>query len=126
MKRQFNSGKLYKLLRFFVIIIVIFCIWFIYLDNKDNGWAENNYVKDLKMCLTQETSDIKTFSYNRQIAYSLYDSCMNRAPQVDINMANSYQASAGWEFGIAVLLPIIFFGGRLIYKYTFPYKKDVI
>jgi len=121
MKRQFNSEKLYKLTRFFVIAITLICAYLVYTNNQNYNQTVNQFNKDSNDCTNQYNSDLKN---DPKFANYSLNECYKFMPNADSVIEEIQQANMD-KFGLtAILLPLIFFGGRLVFKYIFPVKKQ--
>ena len=107
-KRKFNSGRVYKLLKWIVIlvrtislILAIFSYFDVFVNNSTlNGWK--NYCKVYPV----NSND--------------YSQCMT----IGYNQKSDITEMMFLEFYVGILLPIIFFGGVGIFRYLFPIAQE--
>jgi hypothetical protein len=105
--RKFSSERLYKLVRAIVIITSILSLLFaIYNFHLVN-------------------SNITLNAYEKACNNTYFTKDFNRADCMGIGYTeiNREEADLNKLLVIGIFLPIIFFGGRLAYKYVFPKTK---
>ncbi len=115
--RKFSPQKLYKLARVVVIIICLGNIGLAYFFQNQVSYYSNKEIKDLESCKKQYPTvgdaDLKGWEF-----------CITIDPNAD---QKSKQLSIDYEYDqikLAILLPLLFFGGAWIYKYIFPKGND--
>jgi hypothetical protein len=103
--RKFDSGRLYKLTKMIVITISILALLLAVYCFFQLGDVNRIYSEELKKCFSQ-TGDS-------------YLICMGAWGDYQSN----FYIMTFKLFGIGIGLPIIFFGGRAVYKYVFPVRE---
>lgn len=111
-ERNFNSQRLYKLIKWFVIIvsfplILLGLLNFIDLNGNHTIQFLNQWEKEQK-CKEEITS-------------GGYNFCMKGAYIIISDWENNTKK----ELTIGFTLPILFFGGTALYKYLFPVKNNI-
>jgi len=114
--RKFNSGRLYKLVKVIVITITILSIFGIYIgyQGKQNMYSQFSYAVDSCKKMYPQASRNDIFGLNN---------CLDIAPKVALKGMKQSEDLMYFSLSIAILLPLFFFGGRLVYKYIFPIKS---
>jgi hypothetical protein len=105
-KRIFSTERLYKLCRGIVVVVTLLNIFIIYSSIK-----------------AQSDWDKYRFSCNTNPSFSSEETLINDCQIFASKMETQSSDDTGKSITIAVFLPIIFFSGRLTYKYVFPKKQ---
>jgi hypothetical protein len=115
MKRKFNSQRLYKLIRAFVILITIIAITFFILSINRTSASQFCNGNEFK---TMENKWDQGFADPQKIYQKDYSSCLDYALKQDQNADNINLRA----LEIAIFIPLLFFSGVGIYKYIYPVK----
>lgn len=108
-QRRFDSKKLYKLSKIIVITITIISI---FLTVKLYDQVGNNKT----LYYWQDYCEERKGSYSKLFNYT---DCMG----LGFEQISKQQDLMYKTFLVAVVLPILFFGGTWLYKYLFPLKE---
>lgn len=100
-KRKFSGKRLYKIVRVFVVIVTIFAI----LEISGNKQSVEIYRRNWRNCLSENTDLPKSFCNNYLDRMLEYQDAVDRS----------------WQ--VALITPIVFFGGTWLFKYLFPERK---
>jgi hypothetical protein len=104
--RKFDSGRLYKLIKGLVIVISVISLLLAINSYRQIGYVQKTYVKELDNC-------------NK--IYGNQDAIMCLSSWNDyLRTFNNWMSTF---FLVGIGLPIVFFGGCLVYKYVFPVKE---
>lgn len=131
-KREFSSHRLYRFIRFLVIAVSLLSIWIAKTSYDNSIHWQSQESTDLQKCsdnYNKAKKDNENYfaTYKQEVLYTAemgLAACRKGLPEIDKNIIdNSVQGT--FLFGaIAILLPLIFFGGVGIYHYIFPVKKE--
>ncbi len=113
MKREFDGKKLYNLLKNIVVVITLLAL-FIAVTNY-NDINSNEYAQDVHKC-DQKYPNIRS----DQAESLLWSTCLMVANGI-LKLQQDNFSRAGI---VAILLPLIFFGGTWFFKYIFPIKDE--
>jgi hypothetical protein len=108
MKRKFDSARLYKLTKRVIIIIAVISFFIFILrevNYKDYAKQRNDWILNC-MKIARENKN-----------YDGTGRCLIYAGE------DTYNQTTSVYFAFGVLLPIVFFGSKWIYKYIFPTKE---
>jgi len=126
--RKFSSQRLYKLVRALVILATIGCLYLAYDYPRLSNQAVEHSIQSLNVCRDNYKSDLKTYSFMKNpalFAQQLSDICTKSTVDFWSQQAVDDSKNGSNALFLGILLPLVFFGGRLIYKYIFPkVKKD--
>ena len=115
--RRFSGERLYKLLRVIVIILTIMAILLAsYLHNLYYG-SDHFYANGTAQCY-KLWPDWNT----NDIAGKAFANCFSTVQSLQIGGQYAFD----YTVCVAILLPLLFFGGTWLYKYLFPVKKPQI
>jgi len=117
MKRHFDASRLYNLLKITVIVITIIAGSItvpLYLHPYDLSYGLGLCDKDAPGNNTSGFND-PNFKYYQ----NLYIECAATMNRLDAE----YQREFEIALTTTIFLPLLFFGGTLIYKYLFPINK---
>jgi hypothetical protein len=103
--RKFSSARLYKLTKGIVIAISILALLLAVYSFSQLGDVKRIYSEELKKCFS--------------LTGDSYFTCMS----VWGNYQSNFYFMMFKLFGFGIGLPIIFFGGRWVYKFVFPVKE---
>ncbi len=108
--RKFSPKKLYKLAKILVIIITFLAV----------SIAVTNYSRINSNEFTKMVNECNKYYTLLPSDFTLRNSCIKTAYDVlELQQDNFTHAGA-----IAILLPLIFFGGTWFFKYIFPIKNQ--
>ncbi len=103
-KREFSKERLYKLTKRVVIIVTVVSV-LLSIVNYYQIWKGD---QDLRLCEQK-------YSYNLDARVKC-----GEVPALTMRLA---EENSNTLLTIALVLPIVFFGGERLYKYLFPEKK---
>lgn len=135
-KRKFNSHRLYLLIRAIVILTSLLLLFAHYnLENKVIPYLNNQFDKDANLCNSTYSKNINNLTKPKWLSDSDWinvrnnalssaqktrENCINGMPAFDLQSVASNNNLANIDLSLAILLPLVFFGGRLAYKFVFP------
>jgi hypothetical protein len=121
--RKFSSEKAYKLVKSVVIAITVLSIFAVLLGNNNVNQYENLFQKNSETCIQMYPHVNGATGQEWQRNQDMVDACYEIFPKVDLKLRDNAQNLMNGGLIIAIFLPLIFFGGRLAYKYVFPKTK---
>ncbi|MBI5122846.1 hypothetical protein HZA75_03220 [Candidatus Roizmanbacteria bacterium] len=105
--RKFNPSRLYKLMRFIVIIVSAFCLFIGTIGFMNLEKTDLFYLNESSKCFKQNPNVI-------EICYKYMDFMYDNKKTI-------------WQLlTIGILLPTVFFGGGALIRYLFPLREDFI
>jgi hypothetical protein len=120
-RRQLSSKRLYNLLRVVVIGLTIIAVVYAALLYRIYFTYPGWYSNEVSGCQQRYPDHAHMFNFNHttnDIESKFYDNCLSIASDIQKKGEDQFNKAVD----VAILLPLLFFGGTLVYRYLFPRK----